>query len=201
MPSAAVRAKRLFGAMSQTDAGWIACLAAKAYRALTSRYPFPNDPPEPRRIAADARIYMLGDWGSGIGRAKKIANRIESMLEAEGARDQHVIHLGDVYYSGWPEEYDEHFLPNWPVRAGKESRYGSWSLNSNHEMFSGGHGYFDHLLKDARFAGQNGQSVFVLQNEDWQFLIDSAWLDEDLAGNQFDGSSNGRPTIRKRSWC
>jgi Calcineurin-like phosphoesterase len=187
VPAVAMKAPdQLFGAMSQTDTGWVACLAAKAYRSFGNKRAFPKDPPAPKQIASDARIFLLADWGSGISRAKKIADRIHSMLDAEGARDQHVIHLGDVYYSGWPEEYDDHFLPNWPVKPGKEGAYGSWSINSNHEMFSGGYGYFDHLLLDARFKNQQGRSFFALENTHWQLLgLDSAWEDEDLAGDQF----------------
>jgi hypothetical protein len=188
MPAVAAKApKQLFGKMSQTDAGWLACWAAMAYRKFGKRHTFPNLPAEPHPLAPNARVYLLADWGSGVGRARKIADRIQSMLEAEGARDQHVIHLGDVYYSGWPEEYDDHFLPFWPVRDGQEGRYGSWNLNSNHDMYSGGHGYFDHLLKDARFNRQQERSFFSLENEHWQLLgLDSAWENEDLAGDQFE---------------
>lgn len=184
---ATLAADQFFGTMSQTDIGWISCLAAMAYRKFGKRRPFPNRPAPPKRIASDARIYLLADWGSGVSRARKIAERIRVMLEDEPRREQHVIHLGDVYYSGWPEEYDDHFLQFWPVRPGREDRYGSWALNSNHDMYSGGHGYFDHLLKDARFAGQGGSSFFSLENEHWQLLgLDSAWEGEDLAGDQFE---------------
>jgi hypothetical protein len=178
--------KRLFGKMSQTDIRWIACLAAKAYRLVGKRHAFPSTPPEPIQMAENSRVYLIGDWGSGVSRARKIADRIRSMIEAEPAgRDQHVIHLGDVYYSGWPEEYDDHFLVHWPVAPGKEGLCRSWALNSNHEMFSGGHGYFDHLLQDSRFRSQHGRSFFSLENSYWQFLgLDSAWQDEALAGGQ-----------------
>jgi hypothetical protein len=188
VPAAAAKAPdQLFGAMSQTDVGWLACIAAMGYRMFGKRRAFPNQPAPPKRIASDARVFLVGDWGSGISRAGKIADRIQTMLESEGTREQHVIHLGDVYYSGWPGEYDDHFLPSWPVRPGQEGRYGSWSLNSNHDMYSGGHGYFDHLLKDARFKDQQGSSFFSLENDNWQMLgLDSAWEGEDLAGDQFE---------------
>jgi predicted phosphohydrolase len=190
--SAATKApKKLFGEMSQTDGGWIACLAAKAFRNFAKRRPFPDRPAEPATMADNARVYLVGDWGSGISRAKKIGERIRVMLDDEGKRDQHVIHLGDVYYSGWPEEYDDHFLRDWPVLPGAESKYGSWCLNGNHDMFSGGGGYFDYLLKDSRFKRQNGSSFFSLENRNWQILgLDSAWEDKDLAGSQFEWVEN-----------
>lgn len=178
---------QLFGAMSQSDAGWLACWAAKAFTSLDKQRVFPDAPAPPRVIASDARVYLIGDWGSGVSRARKIADRVRSMIAAEPAREQHVVHLGDVYYSGWPEEYDDHFLQFWPVAPGEEQRCGSWSLNSNHDMFSRGSGYFDHLLKDSRFKAQGRSSYFSLETDHWQLLgLDTAFKDETLAGDQFD---------------
>jgi len=180
-------AKRLFGKMSQTDAGWIACWSAMAFRRLSGRRDFPIQPAAPRPTPDDARVFLIGDWGSGITRAKKVADRIQVMLQVQMNREQHVIHLGDVYYSGWPEEYDDHFLVHWPVRPGEEQKYGSWSLNSNHDMYSGGFGYFDHLLTDRRFKDQQQSSHFSLLTNHWLILgLDTAWTDEDLAGDQAD---------------
>lgn len=176
---------QLFDAMSESDIGWAACLFAKAYRMIGKRRPFPDQAAAPKTIADNARIYLIADWGSGIARATKIADRIRTMMADERTREQHVMHLGDVYYSGWPEEYDDHFLAHWPVRPGEEDNYGSWCLNANHDMFSGGHGYFDYLLGDARFAGQQGKSYFSLATNHWQLLgLDSAWTDGGLAGSQ-----------------
>lgn len=191
-PSTAPAPQRLFRAMSQTDARWVACWAAEIYRKFAKRRPFPDTPADPIRIADDARVFLIGDWGSGISRARKIADRIKVML-AENGREQHVIHLGDVYYSGWPEEYDDHFLANWPVLPGQESKYGSWCLNGNHDMFSGGHGYFDYLMQDSRFRRQRSKggafpaSYFSLETSRWQVLgLDSAWCDGGLAGSQLE---------------
>lgn len=177
--------KRLFGRMSQTDVGWIACWSAIGFRTFSGRRPFPTSSAAPCPIADNARIFLVGDWGSGVSRAKKIANRIQTMMEADPGRQQHVIHLGDVYYSGWPEEYDDHFLAHWPIKAGEEEKYGSWCLNGNHDMYSGGFGFFDHLLRDGRFKRQQQSSYFSLHTNHWQILgLDTAWTDEGLAGEQ-----------------
>lgn len=177
--------KQLFNRMSQSDIGWLACWAAKAFTMFGRPRRFPDTPAPPKVIGADSRLYLIGDWGSGVSRARKIAQRVRAMIAAEPGREQHVIHLGDVYYSGWPEEYDDHFLQFWPVRPGEEHRCGSWSLNSNHDMFSRGSGYFDHLLKDVRFNDQGERSFFSLETDFWQFLgLDSAFDDEALAGDQ-----------------
>jgi hypothetical protein len=38
--------------------------------------------------------------------------------------EQHVIHLGDVYYSGWEFEYRERLLKYWPVKLPRRRRSG-----------------------------------------------------------------------------
>lgn len=185
--AAQTQPSQLFRPMQQLDVGWASCLFAKAYGMVGKRHPFRDQPAAPRTIADDARVYVIGDWGSGVARAKKITDRIRSMMLEETTREQHVIHLGDVYYSGWPEEYDEHFLTNWPVRSGEERRYGSWCLNANHDMFSGGQAYFEYLLRDARFLAQQGSSYFSLATNSWQILgLDSAWTEGSLAGGQLE---------------
>ena len=71
-------------------------------------------------------------------------------------REAHVIHLGDVYYSGLPVEVQRHVLEPWPVTAAQaKAGVTSWSLNGNHDMYSGGYGYYDTLLADPRFAAQH----------------------------------------------
>ena len=102
-----------------------------------------------------------------------------------GGREQHVIHLGDVYYAGFHDEYDSRFLAHWPVAEG--SGITSWSLLGNHDMYSGGRGYFHHLLREPRFEQQNGSSFFSLESGAWQILgLDSSYRDADLNGHQPD---------------
>ena len=69
----------------------------------------------------------------------------------------------------------------WPVTA-EDARGGvtSWALNGNHDMYSGGWGYFDHLLADERFARQRGDgagtSFFRLKSPSWSFVgLDTSW--------------------------
>jgi hypothetical protein len=187
LPTAAQKPpEQLLGEMSETDIAWASCLLAKAYRHFGKRRPFPDKPAESYILPENSIVYLIGDWGSGVSRAKKIADRIRARMLAE-SRPQHVVHLGDVYYSGWPEEYDDHFLVHWPVRPGEEDRFTSWCLNGNHDMYSGGYGYFDHLLKDKRFQHQQGKSFFSLQTNKWQFLgLDTAWENGQLAGSQLE---------------
>jgi hypothetical protein len=71
------------------------------------------------------------------------------------------------------------------TRARVSCVIGSWSLNSNHDMYSGGYGYFDLLLADPRFERQQGSSVFSLRHPDWNIVgLDTAWDEGVLHGMQ-----------------
>jgi hypothetical protein len=169
-----------------SDPRWVLSLFAMGYRGFHHKEPFNKDFPPPVAIGDDVRLLVVGDWGSGIPRARAVAARMRAELEkgSNERREQHVIHLGDVYYSGWTREYEEHFLKYWPVDAG-ETDIASFALNGNHDMYSGGKGYFGTCLADARFARQKGSSVFALRNANWQILaLDSAYEDGALYGDQ-----------------
>jgi hypothetical protein len=117
-------------------------------------------------------IALVGDWGTGIERAQAVAREIEKHTP------QHAIHLGDVYYSGTEEEITDRFLAFWPKNAGR-----SWALNSNHEMYSGGHGYFKITLKKFRQPA----SYFCLRNNNWQLIgLDTGYVDHNLNREQFE---------------
>jgi hypothetical protein len=88
-----------------------------------------------------------------------------------------VLHLGDIYYSGTANETTQRFLDVWPAKAGKISR----ALNGNHEMYSGGHAYFDTILP--RFEQRS--SYFALQNTHWLLIgLDTAHTDHALDAEQ-----------------
>lgn len=127
------------------------------------------------------RIAILGDWGTGDSTSKEVMEQLKSL------KPHYIVHLGDVYYSGTPNKdskYGKHyFLPGeessnlldqWPTQfVGK-----SFTLNSNHEMYSGANGYFDEALKmGGPFKAQVGQGCFVLKYGDWHLLgLDSAYM-------------------------
>src|SRR5262249_41371006 len=53
----------------------------------------------------------------------------------------------------------------------------SYALNSNHEMYAGGAGFFQALLADRRFQAQQGLSYFALQNPYWLVIgLDTAYF-------------------------
>jgi Calcineurin-like phosphoesterase len=177
----------LFEQFGPADIGWISVGFAALVKLFRGARPFTPNPAPQCTIGNSVRLILLADWGTGVPRARKLGASARQYLEqaATAGTEVHVIHLGDVYYSGWAAEYDAHFLPFWPVQPNEADRYGSWCLNGNHDMYSGGHGYFDHLLADRRFARQGQSSYFSLENDYWQILaLDTAYKEFDLEGNQ-----------------
>lgn len=127
------------------------------------KHPFILPTTDATRIANGATLAIFGDWGTGLYGAPLIAAAIDR--EAVNV----AIHLGDVYYSGTAKEQRERCLALWPV-----SPMYSRACNGNHDMYSGGDGYFDETL---RTFGQQA-SCFALVNDHWLVLgLDTAYLD------------------------
>ncbi len=181
--------RRLFNRFSVTDIGWVSSAVAMGVRLFRKRHAFVDRPPEPIPISDKARLILVADWGSGIPRAVAVANQMRTVIEQGKAAglEQHVLHLGDVYYSGWEYEYRRRFLPYWPVKPEEADSIGSYCLNGNHDMYSGGFAYYDCALTDPRFKRQQGSSYFALWNKNWNILgLDSAWDDGGLKDPQGD---------------
>jgi hypothetical protein len=187
-PGRQLDGRRLFDRFSVTDIGWVSSAMAMGIRLFRKRHAFHDTPAEPIRIANRARLVLVGDWASGLPRAAKVANEMRKVLdEGKGNREQHVIHLADTYYAGWQREFEKRFLPYWPVQPDEANEIGSYALNGNHEMYSGGYGYYDYLLKDDRFKRQAGCSYFALVNPHWKILsLDTAWEENSLKDPQPD---------------
>ena len=126
-------------------------------------------------LTGDLTVAMTADWATGLYGAPRIAETIRRM-GADRPFDL-LMHLGDVYYSGTPEEVRERFLRLWPTQAGKRNR----ALNGNHDMYSGGFGYFDQILPAFKQDG----SYFAVQNEHWVLVgLDTAYVDHDMDTTQ-----------------
>src|SRR5258708_6512518 len=173
------------GSFTPDDPDWYVFIARGALERLADgNAPFNEMPAEYDNVADDARLVIVGDWGTGLPRARDVAARIQERIgEALGAgRQVHVIHLGDIYYSGLVTEDQRRFLDPWPVTP-EQAGAGvtSWSLNGNHDMYSGGFGYFSTVLGDARFGHQRSPdgkptSFFRLRSPSWDFIgLDTAW--------------------------
>jgi hypothetical protein len=132
------------------------------------------------------RIALAGDWATGTDQAQQVASNM--ML----SNPELTIHLGDVYYVGEPAEVEENCLGHdtqlykgvtWP----KGSK-GSFALNGNHEMYSGGHGYFEVFLPTLGIPTsqdkQQLRSYFCLEAPEWRVLaIDTGYNSDILFGD------------------
>jgi hypothetical protein len=176
----------MFRQFGPCDARWVESVLSKGLTLLEGDVKFIDGRAPQVTFADNARFVVVGDWGTGLPGARAVGRQMAGHVRAgrKQGREVHLLHLGDVYYSGWKEEYESRFMPYWPVRSAAEG-VPSWALNGNHDMYSGGHGYFGYLLRDPRFAAQNGSSYFCLQNSHWQLLgLDTAFVNADLVGNQ-----------------
>ncbi len=123
-------------------------------------------------IKNDARIALVGDWGTNLYGAPVSAHTIKQT----GPYDL-LLHLGDIYYSGTKTEVATRFLDAWPKTAGAVNR----ALNGNHEIYSGGFGYFDDIFP----AFGQSSSYFAFQNDHWLLIgLDTAYVDHDIDREQ-----------------
>jgi hypothetical protein len=155
--------------------GWLGSFLGDWYERLTNKRPLVGNPNTTALPLGknDVRIAILGDWGTNLYGAPRCA---QSILDTTPLYDV-VLHLGDVYYAGDTEEVKERFLDPWPRVPGARSL----ALNSNHEMYSGGAGYFDLTLP----AFQQQSSYFAYQTDHFVLVgLDTGYDEYGLAGNQ-----------------
>ena len=115
-------------------------------------------------------VAMVGDWGTGLRTSHEIARQMASLNPSI------TIHLGDVYYSGTKHEVEKRFLPDWPIGS-----IGTFAINSNHEMYAGGEGYFQVTLQQDAFSRHQKASYFCLSLPGWQIIgLDSAYEASDF---------------------
>jgi hypothetical protein len=165
------------------DYHWVTEFLAELTAHLVKRVLFtlPRAAPAIAPLAADARLVLVGDWGTGEGPALAVAEQMRHAVDEAGRREVHVVHLGDVYYAGTRWEARHRFLDHWPVRPDEASRIRSWCLNGNHDMYSAGEGLLEVTLTDDRFGAQRTEdgrvaTEFHLRNEHWDVLgLDSSW--------------------------
>lgn len=130
---------------------------------------------EASTIANACRVGLTADWGTGLYGAPQIAEAFRR--QAADRKFDLLMHLGDIYYSGTEKEVEDRFLKVWPSDAATTNR----ALNGNHEMYSGGFGYFKLVLP--RF-GQD-TSYFAVQNDHWLLAgLDTAYIDHDMDNAQ-----------------
>jgi len=158
-----------------SDPGWISVALQKLKLLFTGNARFISHKSTTDfrfTLEPQAKIALVADWGTGTPNALAVADQIEAQ------NPDHVIHLGDVYYSGTKDEIENRFLSIW---RNLQMPAQFWALNSNHEMYSGGHGYFEKTLKEFKQPA----SYFSLGNENWRFIgLDSGYVDHNLNREQ-----------------
>jgi predicted phosphodiesterase len=121
-------------------------------------------------LGENARVALIGDWGTGDNAAKLLLRQIAQK------KPDAVIHLGDVYYSGTQHEFQNYFYniwqpmfgiqkANWGDKLGKPTKPPTFTLAGNHDMYAGGQPYYTTI----DMLGQPS-SYFCLRNENWQFI-------------------------------
>ena len=171
--------QELTATMGVCDPAWVAC-AAKYAEFLLSRKKIPyrvyqniGDFVIDGKLPPNARIAIVGDWGTGQDTAKTVLAQIARK------NPDVVIHMGDVYYSGTDFEMQNYFYDIWS-QAFDLSKVITYTLAGNHDMFSGGAAYY-------KLIDQLGQpaSYFCLRNDDWQFVaMDTGLHDDDPLGKK-----------------
>lgn len=158
----------LFGChkWEKLDPGWIESLE-KWFIHLLDRADFVENPAV-LPIGNQVTLGIAGDWGTGPFEAHAPSIKVGRQLATLNA--DYTIHLGDTYYAGIKIE-ENHAMKTWP-----QGSQGAFTLNSNHEMYSGAIGYYK-LLEE--FPKQQGTSYFALYNDHWLIVgLDTAYASE-----------------------
>lgn len=136
------------------------------------------------RMPADARIAVIGDWGTGTDDARALLTRLVATC-----RPAVLLHLGDIYYSGTPRETEWNF-----ARVISETfaehppRIPVFIIPGNHDYYSGGRGFYGLLDTTNVGAARQAASYFCVRSDDarWQLVgIDTAFNDR-VPGLAFD---------------
>jgi Calcineurin-like phosphoesterase len=118
-------------------------------------------------LKANARVAIVGDWGTGAQPAVTILTQIAA------SKPDVFIHLGDIYYSGTPAECASNFasLIESVLRTANPN-LAAYTLAGNHDMYCGGVGYYDLIQRLNPEPFCQPASFFCLRSADerWQIL-------------------------------
>ncbi|MET7245884.1 metallophosphoesterase [Methylobacterium sp. EM32] len=158
----------------QCDPGWATTIEAyAAYFGIGGqrRPPLYTTPAQAGErvlpLAAGCRIGLIGDWGTGAGPARRLLGLVAAQ------KPDLLIHLGDIYYSGTPEECARKFEAEMVAAFGpKETRIPIFTLSGNHDMYCGGVGYYGLIERLNRAPHVQLASFFCLRSVEagWQIL-------------------------------
>jgi hypothetical protein len=134
-------------------------------------------------LEQNTKVAIIGDWGTGDDVATNLLKQVAAL------NPDILLHVGDIYYAGTENEARNNFLDISRSVLGNIPLY---SLCGNHDMYSGGEGYY--WLLDQ--IGQKS-SYFSLQNSDWIFLaMDTGFHDN----NPFTVATNMTQLVDQGDW-
>lgn len=119
------------------------------------------------------KIALFGDWGTGSYKDGNLSDSPSQLVmdQIKLLNPDIMIHLGDVYYAGLPNEEFKNLLQCW-----NKAPLGNFTLNSNHEMYDGANGLYNVALSNDLFELQNCTTYFSLKYKQWKILgLDSAY--------------------------
>lgn len=178
------------GKYQQLDPGWVESAAIWVEHFILGKHAFPAGKPAILPMPDDVTFAIAGDWGTGnFAPEPSPSTKIGAQIANLKTPPDFTIHLGDVYYAGTDSQEKGNFVNIWPSGAA-----GAFTLNSNHEMYSGAKPYFNDAIGNAKFHLQSPYSFFALENTNWIVVgLDSAYFADEL-GAYLDGSiGTGNP--------
>jgi hypothetical protein len=171
---------------------WAAILSELIHlKTADDRAPYPTGVPKTVVLPEECTVVLLADWGGDNPAAHKIGSAVRRQ------KPNLCIHLGDIYYGGTKYECGL-FLDMWPMRRDMDNAdspllpEGSYALNGNHEMYSGGEYYFGTVLA----AFRQSQPFFCLENTHWRII----GLDTAYAGGRLKPQSADDPMQTQWNW-
>jgi len=201
--------------------GWITCLSTYNHYKKKYKEPLYRDWKKlgkdvrtygviDYKLPANAKVALIGDWGTGMDDAVDMLQQISEF------RPDAVIHLGDIYYSGTPDECQLNVAIPFSKIFPEGQRPLFLSIPGNHDYYAFGEGFYQ-LVDEANPEPDRRQeaSYFCLRTEDgaWQFLgmdtgrqdydpypwgqvsapdleaSEKAWHHDKLAANNFKGNT------------
>jgi hypothetical protein len=132
--------------------------------------------PAPLTMKAGATVALVGDWGTGTADATAL------LAQVAAHKPDVLIHLGDIYYSGTPSECQDNFKNVIDRVFGRpENPMPVFTLSGNHDMYSGGEGYYGLLPTLNAPNMRQPASFFCLRSQDnkWQFVAMDTGLHDD----------------------
>lgn len=173
-----------FSRYCQLDYRWSLVLCYYYYYKLfpKKKHPFVKAPLDELYTtgSTSATVAVIGDWGTGAWKDGK-KHKCPAELVIDGVLDMqpdYIIHLGDVYYAGTPDEERNNFLKLLEILPASYHNK-VYTMNSNHEMYDGANGLLGTTLQDPKFSQQCGSSYFALPIGDWLLIgLDSAYYDK-----------------------